>query len=278
MNTQLINVTPFMAREWLKTCNRMNRPIRPGHVAQLRSAFERGEYVATHQGIAFGDDDVLIDGQHRLSAIAQMPEDTYFPMLVTFGLNREAVFPVTDTTHAKRSTSDALRIDIGLGYVGNFFARAYQGNSSTLTPVFVKPFVDWAAPEYADLVNFCPASSKTWSSAPVRAAAIVAMKNRCDNDYVKLVYGALVRAEFNSMPPSVQALYRSHQSGKVRANSGNDIFARCIKAFDPKNANLQKLQINDVAASLAVVRGMMAAQIFSASKKAASAKRARIPE
>jgi len=268
MKTQIVNVTPRMAREWLKNCNTMNRPIRPAHVETLRISFERGEYVTTHQGLAFSDDDVLIDGQHRLTAISLLPDDASFAMLVTRGLDRDTVFPVTDAVQAKRNTSDALGIDGGLGYVGNFLARVYQGHASGLTPTFVEPFAAWVAAEYADLVGFCAGTSKTWSSAPVRSAAIIAMKTGCDADYVKLVYGALVRADFNAMPPLIQSLYRSHQSGKVRASAAGDIFVRCIKSFNPKNAKLTKVQVKDPSIALASVRDMMASQVFIPMKKA----------
>lgn len=275
MKTQLIEVTPAMAREWLEKSNTMNRPLRPSHVETLRVSFERGEYVPTHQGIAFSTEGVLIDGQHRLSAIALLPDNHSFTMLVTRGLDREAVFPVTDAIQAKRSTSDALGIDGGLGYVGNFFARLYLGRTSGITPTYVAPFTEWARPEYDDLVLFCAGTCKTWSSAPVRGAAVVAMKTGIDHDYVKLVYSALVRSDFAAMPPLIQALYRSHQSGKVRAAAAGDIFVRCLKAFDPKNGRLTKVQIKEPSIAFGSVRDLMESHIFHPKKKALAAASAR---
>lgn len=274
MKTQIVEVTPKVAREWLKQ-NTHNRPLRPSHVETLRASFERGEYVMTHQGIAFDDDGVLVDGQHRLTAITLLPDGASFQMLVTRGLDRSAVFPVVDAIQAKRSTADVLAIDAGLGYVGNFMARLYAGRTTGLTPVYVAPFAEWARPEYEDLVMFCSSVCRTWSSAPVRSGAIVAVKCGADPDYVKLVYSSLVRADFGSMPPLIQALYRSHMSGKVKASAAMDIFVRCLKAFDPRHGKLTRIQINDQSAALGSVREMMDAQIFPPKKKAPAAAGAR---
>lgn len=268
MKTDSIQVTPRLAREWLKR-NSKNRPIRPSHVETLRASFERGEYVMTHQGIAFGDDGELIDGQHRLTAISLLPDGVTFPMLVSHGLRRDAAFPVVDATQAKRTTSDVLGIDPGAGQCANFFAKLYLGRGNGLTPTFIQPFADFVAAPIYELTSFCGTCAKTWSSAPVRAAAIITMKTG-DADYTKLVYRAMVTAEFTDMPPVAQSLFRSHMSGKVRAAAAYDIFARCLKVFDAKNSRLSKVQVMDQQRVIASVRDYLEEQIFG--KKKAPAK------
>ena len=61
-------VTPALAAEWLKS-NSRNRKLDMTAVERLATAIRGGGWVSTHQGIAFGDDGVLYDGQHRLHAI-----------------------------------------------------------------------------------------------------------------------------------------------------------------------------------------------------------------
>lgn len=274
MKTQLIDVTPKMAREFLKS-NKKNRPLRSSHVETLRASFERGEYVTTHQGIAFSDEGVLIDGQHRLTAISLLPDDYAFPMLVTHGLDRDEVFPVTDAVQAKRTTSDVLGLDPRQGECANFLAKLYVGRTTRITPVFVAPFAQWIAATHQDVTAYCGTASRTWSSAPVRAAAVIAIKAGVDADYVKLIYRSLVQADFASMPPVAQALFRSHLNGKVRAAAAYDIFARCLKVFEPKNAGLVKVQISDPLAVVASVREMLDAEVFGAKKKAPAVASAR---
>jgi hypothetical protein len=272
VKTETITVTPKSARELLDR-NRKNRPIRPSHVETLRQSFERGEYVMTHQGIAFDDRGELIDGQHRLTAISLL-ESGSFTMLVTRGLNRDTVFPVVDATQAKRTTSDVLQLERGVGEVANFLAKIRQGRSTGITPSYVAPIADWISPEIHDLLAFCPSVAKTWSSAPVRAAAGLSMKFG-DADYVKLIYRAMVLLDFDTMPQVSRVLFKAWQSGTVRAAGAYDIFARSLKMFDPKYANLQKVIINDANKVAASVRELIESEVYGVGKrKAATVSRA----
>jgi len=243
MRTELLNVNPSLAREWLRR-NTNNRPMRQSHVATLRQSFERGEYVPTHQGIAFDAEGVLLDGQHRLAAIALMEDSHVFPMLVTFGLNRDAAFDVIDATQAKRTTSDVLKIDRDVGEIASFLAAVYKGTSAGITPTYTRPFVDFCLADTLELVAYCGKRTRVWSSASVRAAAVLWMKFG-HSEYAKNAYRALVTSEFDDMPKIVQALYRSQVIGRVSTRSRLDMLLRCLKAFDPELAQLSRIQIND---------------------------------
>lgn len=69
MNSEIMVITPEMASEWLKN-NPNNRPINMRDVTAMINTIKAGRFVLTHQGIAFDEDGRLIDGQHRLTAIA----------------------------------------------------------------------------------------------------------------------------------------------------------------------------------------------------------------
>lgn len=62
-------ITPEAAQSILETCNASNRRMRGWWAAALAAAIKRGEWLLTHQGIAFDQHGNLIDGQHRLKAI-----------------------------------------------------------------------------------------------------------------------------------------------------------------------------------------------------------------
>jgi hypothetical protein len=99
-------VTPKKAAEWLDA-NTTNRPISKSVVRGFAEAMSRGDWVVTHQGIAFDTDGVLIDGQHRLAAIveADVPiELTVFTEVAT------DTFDVLDTGK-RRNAADALAIE-----------------------------------------------------------------------------------------------------------------------------------------------------------------------
>lgn len=71
LTTRAILVTPEMAAEWMEHRNERNRQIREHLVDRYAADIRRGHWRTTHQGIAFGPADELIDGQHRLAAIMQ---------------------------------------------------------------------------------------------------------------------------------------------------------------------------------------------------------------
>ena len=61
-------VTPELAQEWLEG-NVDNRRLRDTRVLNLAGILQRGEWELTDSAIVFDDQGVLINGQHRLTAI-----------------------------------------------------------------------------------------------------------------------------------------------------------------------------------------------------------------
>jgi hypothetical protein len=74
-----------MAMEFLSV-NVLNRPIRESLVRLYASDMKEGRWRVTHQGIAFDEDNNLLDGQQRLSAI--ILAGVSIQMLVTYGVPR----------------------------------------------------------------------------------------------------------------------------------------------------------------------------------------------
>jgi hypothetical protein len=204
-----------------------------------------------------------------------MPDGMVFPMLVTAGLKRSEAFPVIDAVQKIRSAADVLGVDRRITEVGAFLARMFEGKVSGVTPKYVEPFIEFTRAASEDLVGFCSSSSRTWSSAPVRAAAVLSLLQGKDPDYVKLIYRALVTMDFSSMPPVVLSLYKSQQAGKVRAGNGNDIFVRCLTAFNPKRADQVKIQVKDTSSTISAVRSWLAQRIAVAPEIEAPPKKAK---
>lgn len=71
MQITIEKITPAIAAAYLDSSNTANRPMRPQHVRALASDMRAGLWQTTHEPVAFAEDGVLIDGQHRLAAIAQ---------------------------------------------------------------------------------------------------------------------------------------------------------------------------------------------------------------
>lgn len=103
------SITPDIARAMLEH-NKRNRSLIASRLATYVEAMKRGEWRQTHQGIGFGADGTLHDGQHRLLAIVQA--NVPVTMFVVRGLPanaREAI-----DTGGGRSAIDNLAIVEGV--------------------------------------------------------------------------------------------------------------------------------------------------------------------
>ena len=106
MRSRVQTITPAKAAEML-AANSTNRPLSRTVVRSFAEAMRRGEWVITHQGIAFDTSGVLVDGQHRLAAIidADLPVD-----MTVFTEVDEGTFDVLDTGK-RRNAADVLAIE-----------------------------------------------------------------------------------------------------------------------------------------------------------------------
>jgi hypothetical protein len=91
-------VGPKEAQEMLRH-NTRNREVVRMNVRAYVEDMLAGEWPRTHQGIAFGRDGTLYDGQHRLLAV--IATGVTVPMMVTRGLGPEALYAI-DRGRARR--------------------------------------------------------------------------------------------------------------------------------------------------------------------------------
>lgn len=255
MQTAVVNMTPKLAAKYLQK-NVCNRTIRRAVVEGLKAAMLRGEYIMSHQGIAFTDDGVLADGQHRLTAISEL-ESGAFPMQVTTGLSRDA-FKVMDIG-LKRSAADALSDDRRTVEVASCFATICgTSKRASQSPAMLIPYIERIRPIHDDLMAYCSASSKTWSAVAIRAAAVLSVILGAEADYVKSVYRSLVLTDLDAMPPVAKALFKSQLSGFVNVRDKVDTIARCLTVFDKKRANNKMIKVLDTQRTYQLVREIFA--------------------
>lgn len=106
MRSKVQTITPAKAAELLEA-NTTNRPLSRAVVRAFADAMERGDWMVTHQGIAFDVNGVLVDGQHRLAAVIEA--DTPVDMTVFTAVD-EGTFDVLDTGK-RRNAADVLAIE-----------------------------------------------------------------------------------------------------------------------------------------------------------------------
>lgn len=259
MRTQVIDVTPKMAQDWLKS-NTQNRPLRRARVDAFHNLYMCGEWKLTHQGIAFDSNGVLKDGQHRLTFISELPPGSVVRLMVSFDMSDDT-FGAIDVG-ARRTPADEMGLSGGLSAVAAVLAKIYNSNQQhTFSLPYLRHFVVFAQPFYEELLTFCGQNARVWSAAPVRAAAVVQMARGHNADFVKVVYRSLVMCDMQTMTPTAQALFRQQVSGKAAGARTLDLFCRSLRAFDSIAPSVSRIQVNSVSETTRDVREFLATQI-----------------
>lgn len=107
MRTEIVTITPEMAKRWLDSKGRNRRLIRSSILSWSR-IMKAGHWRLTHQGIAFDENGELVDGQHRLAAIVE--SGVSVTMMVTWGISREVMQSAVDR-NKKRTAAHSFTID-----------------------------------------------------------------------------------------------------------------------------------------------------------------------
>lgn len=103
--TSVIRITPSIACRWLEF-NISNRPIRRITIERYKRDMLADRWHFTGDSIGFDTTGAMINGQHRLTAISELPDDFGIFMNVTRGLDPESRFYMDQGT--KRKASDNL--------------------------------------------------------------------------------------------------------------------------------------------------------------------------
>lgn len=83
VRSEWVLLTPELAEEFLAH-NIDNRHVRKVHVTRLAHDMTKGHFAVTHQGIAFDDEGIMRDGQHRCLGV--IASGVPVPVLVTYNL------------------------------------------------------------------------------------------------------------------------------------------------------------------------------------------------
>lgn len=239
MTMTIETVSPETAAEWL-ALNIGNRRIRKGWVLTLTSRINRGEWMLSHQGVAFNQSGRLCDGQHRLSAIIQSGIPTE---IAVFRDVPDDSFKVLDQG-AKRTNEDISGMDKRVVEPINLASRVKFGNHFSYQQFDV--ILNTELGELAcELVEKCGTTTKTYSAAPMKLAAIIrASEGEKEKQFAFSLYQTLVYLDFEKMPPAAQSFVRQVHSERVGAfgnSSSNDLLARALIVFDPTRRDLKKV-------------------------------------
>lgn len=252
-------VTAAMALQWL-TKNNANRKLRLMRVCTLGSTMSRGKWKETHQGIAIGADGAVIDGQHRLTAIANTGVAVHM-WVAFYGRVTTALGEPIDQI-VPRSQADLL------GEHQALIAICRQAWNVVLETRHLQPSLDdmrdlteWMRPHFEGLIDVCGAKSGEGRTSATVRLGVIARAMTSDSEVVLAQYRAFVLMDVELMWKSTACLYRqlATLSSKVSGYEADaDRLARAWKAFDVAKSSGNFLVQNAKAAVTEVANALIA--------------------
>lgn len=112
MRIEQVKVTPKLAAKWLEKNFEKNRNKREAHVKRLAADMKAGRWIETGETIKFNTIGLLVDGQHRLSAI--ILSGCTLNIWVAYDVPSDAIKAID--TGASRTASDVMAINSSLSH------------------------------------------------------------------------------------------------------------------------------------------------------------------
>lgn len=245
MKTQIINVTPMMAMEWLKLLpDKFERDLREQYVTYLAGEMRNKRWHLIHQGISISDKKHLLDGQHRLHAIVR--SGCTVPMLVATDVD-EIGFADIDRG-MNRSVADALRLSKDYVAIYSMIAKLALTIIRRHPLTMYKRMDSYLGEFVQDLIGKCSTHRPFLASALVRTAGIINLANGKERSYIVNLYRNLVDINALSLPP-IGLAYLKHTQG-IRAVDIRDSkirrkeYAIASYVFDERNKFITRIQLS----------------------------------
>lgn len=246
MESKVATITPEEAKGWLTHANGNNRKLMEGYISYLAKEMKEGHWRLTHQGIAFDSQGNLVDGQHRLAAIVKSNKSV--KMLVTTDLPIGR-FPIIDRG-VSRSISVLTNLPNSLTEIYGLLYIMTTTGPGRLSPDTILSLHEKLGVYSGELLNCCGTKTRFFSSAPIKAAAVIALGVGENNDYVLNTYRNLVLQNLESLPLVALSLVRQYNRGVIQTSGGQygrkEIYAKARHLFTGKNKNMVNIRLSSV--------------------------------
>lgn len=249
ITTEVIRVTPAQAKQWLEN-NHVNRNQRPKVVAAYRRDMEQGRWQFTGEAIKISRTGYLIDGQHRLMALAEAEDVRGIDMLVVTGLPDDVQSLIDQGV--PRSIRDALTLEHG--HIRNVTVVAGVSRWMVL------------APEVGPTTNPSVLRNKVTA-----AEALEAFNAESDLIIEAGYWGQKMRSRFVGSPTAVG--YTFVQLAKVDKSAAEEFFEGMhamnwslqFGLHDPRKAALTRLQMMhaDENVKTSIETGVVSVSVFT---------------
>lgn len=201
-------------------------------------------WILTHQGIAFSEDGVGLDLQHRLNAVIESGVE--IELMVVEGLSKKT-FAAIDQME-RRTTADALDIRQELAEEAKFLLTVAGGfNPNHPTIVDIRDAAE-SIMECSDyLHDVAPSKRKIVGSVSMRVAAIMLMNsNPTQVEKIAEIYKLFSLGRTEDYTPIMHAFNRQIADGKIKTDGSEnrmDLFRRALVVLDPGCANMKTVRL-----------------------------------
>jgi hypothetical protein len=235
---------PELARELL-AAKHVNRRVVKKHVEELIDEIKSGNWKEIHQPIGIDSEGHMVDGQHRCTAVSQsgISISSWF----AYGVKEED-YPYIDAGFP-RDLSARTRLPEFFVSIYAFLLNTASGNYSRPQSYDVQKLHQELAP-LVEMLQI-PKAGRFYSTVPIRAAAVIAIKSGQDQEYVLDFYKNLAQSNYYLLPPVASAFVRWHQqqasllkgatSWKIRLET----YYRARYLFQKENKDFDKLHISE---------------------------------
>ena len=231
-------VSPKRASEYLQH-NTDNRKLRGWWVGSIAGAITRGEWVLTHQGVAFDTTGKLIDGQHKLYAIIAANKPV---MLAVYrGISSDA-FKVLDIG-VKRSYAEITGLSKKTSEVCRNITAIMSRNSIQSAEQILTVANSGIAEIHDAMMVQATTISAVVASTSVRTMATVMILDGAPQKYIFELYSNLVNLRYDLLPPIAHSFLRQVANKSINAHNKSDLLARAHKLFNPHFADNPKLLV-----------------------------------
>lgn len=216
METIVLEVTPKQAQEWIEydllarddnPDVKSNRNISKNNLQYFCDEIANGHWKLTHQGIAISSEGIIIDGQHRLRAIAKTGIPVKIP--VTFGADI-GTFDAIDVGK-NRNFVDIYRVDKSAVAVATTMLSLSYGYTSTAGARIRAQEMGRALEKLKPIITafgaFANSNVRVRGASPVKTAFFLHYAKSKDVKYIDM-FGAFLAQDFESLTNKLKGLLR----------------------------------------------------------------------
>lgn len=228
-----------------------NRPLKHHRVALFQAIIAADKWVETPEPVAVCWNGRMIDGQHRVHAIAKGEKSVWVFLIInckeeSFGAMGRGV---------PRSLADANRIPAWMAGIGRFLCCISRGRlTSDRAPDYMVMRTIEPIRTEIELAHDAAKTKNKTGSVPIWSAGVMQLLfNPVSLDYVTTTLRQMNKFD-SASPPIVLALLRQVSSGKASARDQIDLFARAFHMLEFNNRNDKTIRISDEESRLIVER------------------------